>query len=151
MLLEAKKMKKIVKYCVVCKDGFAENQYFCPKDKTRLQFFDLEYSKQSLEYSRQKFALLREQIAFAIASICLLGLTGTSVYFNANADFFSNVSKISFTFFTNLMSFAFFGFVTNSPSITKAVASAIANLSLKQEVKKDETQSNKENESIFKP
>jgi ABC-type uncharacterized transport system fused permease/ATPase subunit len=85
---------------------------------------------------QDRWALVRDQISFAVCVVSLLALIGTCSYILINAGSFPREVTISVTSLSSLSLFAFIGYITNTPSILRAVASAIINISFNREKQK---------------
>jgi len=71
------------------------------------------------------------QAATGICSFGLMALIGTSIYILLNAESFPHQVIFGITGMFYLLPFAFIGYITNTPSLLRAVASAIITFSTK--------------------
>jgi hypothetical protein len=87
---------------------------------------------------QDKWKLHREKISFYTCIIGLVALIGTSIYIVCNAESFPFEVVFGIMGMFYLLPFVFVGYITNTPSLLRAVASAIITFSTKQTNKNKE-------------
>jgi hypothetical protein len=97
------------------------------------QILHIEIEQRAL---KNRWILLREKISFGVCVINLLLLMGTCIYIFINSFYFPREIRYSAVSIIYFSIFAFIGYITNTSSIMRAVASAILNFSSHNEEKK---------------
>ncbi|MCD9187879.1 MAG: hypothetical protein LUM44_15770 [Pyrinomonadaceae bacterium] len=97
------------------------------------QILRLEIEQRML---KNKWILLRAKFSFAVCVINLLLLMGACIYIFINSFYFPQEIRYSVASIVYLSIFAFIGYITNTSSMMRAVASAILNFSFHNKEKK---------------
>jgi SNF family Na+-dependent transporter len=97
----------------------------------------LSLMKKEQTILQDKWKLQRDKITFGICVFILLVSIGVNSYVLMNAASFPVGVIMSVTGIIYLVTFACIGYITNTPSILRAVASAIITFSTKQKNKDD--------------